>query len=365
MTSAVGAGWLLFSSYLSFMEHFGESFPLAYSIRELFTYLGVTFMPPMMEFFRGQYGLHGSFLVTGAVIWNAVVSGVLMKSVNSPKYAATDERTVAPMETESALSRGKNEKQSTHQEFLSFLSISPAVEHPTFALFMIIHSLFSYIFVVWALFLVPFATSIGFSPEIAVFLSTAGGVGGFLGKIAVVVMFYLERMNILVSSLVPAAMYSLALLGYIFSEQYTVLLGVSVVSGFSIAFADAALNASMPRYLPERLIKQGTVMSYIYSGVFMQLGGIISGKQTVPAYMVFYWLSEYHVIKYENVSTFDKNISSIQNRLKYVTGLSKNFYTGTAVTLNGAATVYWRLLRSKKENAKSFLKSISSHVMKS
>lgn len=49
--------------YMAFVEHFdSDTFPTAYSTKELFTYLGIIVIPIMVDIIRRQYGLFGSFI---------------------------------------------------------------------------------------------------------------------------------------------------------------------------------------------------------------------------------------------------------------------------------------------------------------
>ncbi|KAJ8046546.1 hypothetical protein HOLleu_05243 [Holothuria leucospilota] len=160
----------------------------------------------------------------------------------------------------------------------NLLDFSPVLKHPIYAIFVLIYSLFSYNFVAWAIFLVPFGKSIGLSPEAAVILSTAGGLGGLVGKLAVFFLFYFRKMNSMTSSLVPALMAFVGLTGYLFSINYAVLLLSSGAFGFSCAYSDTALCGLIPRYICKTHLKQGTVLSYLFSGIFAQLGGIMSGE---------------------------------------------------------------------------------------
>ncbi|KAJ8023526.1 hypothetical protein HOLleu_35989 [Holothuria leucospilota] len=121
--------------------------------------------------------------------------------------------------------------------------------------------------------------SLGFSQNVAVFLSTAGGVGGFVGKTLVVVVFHLDKMNIISAGLIPSVICCIGLTGYILTRDYFLLLICSSFCGFSLAFGDSALSAMLPGYLCKEHLKQGTSLSFLFGGICMQLGGILSGKR--------------------------------------------------------------------------------------
>ncbi|KAJ8021052.1 Monocarboxylate transporter 12 [Holothuria leucospilota] len=288
--AAIGGGLLHFALFMSYIEHFQDKFSVAFSTRELSTYVGVSVMPPLMEVLRSSYGLQGSYLIFGAIAWNCVVCGLLLKS--PPNQTST--RSVCeelkfllrkinccyldnykePYSNEGVAKR----LQIQLWNLANIFSLAPAIKHPRFAVFLLIHSLFYYTFTAWALFLVPFGISIGFSATVAVYLSTAGGVGGFVGKLLAIAVFHFEKMNSLTGALIPSLICCVGLTGYIFTTDYLFLLLYSSLCGFALAFADSALNGMIPRYLCENHLKQGSAISYLFGGVFMQLGGVLSGK---------------------------------------------------------------------------------------
>lgn len=269
---------------MTFLDHFQEEFATFYSVRELFTFIGVTTVPVLVDTLRSTYGFYGSYFILGGISFNTVVCGVLMVPVQNnsrlkPRNAPT---TINLTDRER-----KYKKSITSQLFgvieglkrmKSLLDFSPVLKHPIYAIFLLIHGLFSYNFVAWALFLVPFGKSIGLSPEAAVILSTSGGLGGLVGKLAVFFPFYCRKMNAMTSSLVPAFVAFIGLIGYLLSTNYAVLLLSSGAFGFSFAYSDTALNGLIPRYVCKTHVKQGTVLSYLVNGIFMQVSGIMSGE---------------------------------------------------------------------------------------
>ncbi|KAJ8023525.1 Monocarboxylate transporter 2 [Holothuria leucospilota] len=275
---------------MSFVEHFGESFPIMFSLREVSTYVGMSVMPPFMEVLQASYGLKGSYLVLGAIAWNCVICGLLLKppQLNGKYRKSFCEELICLLcevnclQVESNMGSPSSEEgagrlQILSRRFLRIFSLAPAIEHPRFAIFLIIHSFFYYTFTAWALFLVPFGISIGISKTVAVYLSTAGGIGGFVGKILAVAVFHFEKMNIISAGIIPSVICCIGLTGYILTTDYFLLLIFSSFCGFSLAFGDSALSAVVPEYLCQKHLKQGTSLSYTFGGIFMMLGGIVSG----------------------------------------------------------------------------------------
>ncbi|KAJ8023154.1 Monocarboxylate transporter 2 [Holothuria leucospilota] len=232
-------------------------------------------MPPIIELLRNSLGFSGSYLVLGAILWNAIICGMLLKETET---GVTNERNFKEnrnIDKREEESFGENGKTPI---LLSFLDISPIRKHPNFVYFVILDTLLYHNFVVWAIFLVSFGKSVGLKPEEAVLLSTAGGVGGCIGKITVVATFYIDRMNALTSSLIPAIICNVGLLGYICSNDEYLLLMCSSLCGFSFAFTESALSGMVPRYVCRFHFRRGSTIFYVTDGIFTQLGCIIAGR---------------------------------------------------------------------------------------
>ncbi|XP_071828161.1 uncharacterized protein [Apostichopus japonicus] len=278
----LGEDSYIFSLYMIYLEHFDkETFPVAYSVRELFQYLGITAIPVLLEQLREEYGLSGSYLIMGALVWNCMISGVLMKSKRPPPQSvdhdhAHESSESAKRKDESAGPDDKTE-ETRMGNLLMLFSIEPATRHPLFTLCIIIHSLLSYSFVVWAVFLVPFGKTLGLPSDVAVLLSVFGGIGGLFGKIVVLFVFLSNRMNAITCSVIPATICTVSLSGYIFYQDFWTLAVSSLFCGFSLAYADCALCGILPRYVCKVHVRQGVAISNLFSGALMQLGGIISG----------------------------------------------------------------------------------------
>ncbi|XP_071854827.1 uncharacterized protein [Apostichopus japonicus] len=278
--TAVGEGLLYFSLYMSFLEHFdAETFPTAYSVRELFTYLGIVVIPILVDNFRRRYGLFGSYLLMGAVSWNTVLSGLLMKpkkgiaKIPGNKQKKEDAQTTNQEDDSNSIDNSREKSKHTHVELCSGALF---YEHPQFVPFVVIQAFFSLTFATWAIFLVPFGRSKGFPSEVAVLLSAIGGVGGFLGKIVVLVVFWYNRMNTIAAIVVPAITCASSFSGYLVSHTFWGLALSSFCCGFTLAYADGALGGTVPDHLCERHIRQGMAVLFVCNGLAMQLGGIIS-----------------------------------------------------------------------------------------
>ncbi|KAJ8023524.1 hypothetical protein HOLleu_35987 [Holothuria leucospilota] len=277
---------------MSFLDHFNDKFPVALSSKEIGTYVGVALMPTLMEFLRSTYGLQGSYLVLGAIAWNCIPCGLLLKS---PAGKPSTQSLVVELkliccamnccrENKSLSRSGDNFGRVLLEKFTNFVklfSLAPAIAHPRFAIYLILHSMLYYILAAWALYLVPFGVSNGLSQTIAVYLSTAGGLGGLAGKLLAIVLFHFDKMNIWLAGVFPSIVCCFGLAGYMLTTDFIWLLIFSSICGFSIAFSDSALSAMLPLYVCDHHLKQGSALGYLFAGVFLLLGGIVSGRNLI------------------------------------------------------------------------------------
>ncbi|XP_071854537.1 monocarboxylate transporter 14-like [Apostichopus japonicus] len=287
--TAIGGGLIHFALFMAFMEHFKDKFPVALAARELSTYIGISVMPPLIEVFRSYYGLHGSYLLLGAISWNFIVCGVLLKPVigaeeqrmnhnfGSGKMFARLKRRFCGKRDHRLIHNGAKEDDMGDNILISMFSHSSVINHPNFGIFLTIHSIFYYTFSAWALFLVPFGVSLGYTSNEAVYLSTAGGLGGFCGKLLSILLFHFDKVNIISGGLLPSCLISIGLLVYIVTSSYPLLILSSFLCGFTLGYADSTLNGMIPDYLCRHHVRNGSAISYLYGGIAMQLGGSISG----------------------------------------------------------------------------------------
>lgn len=269
---------------MAFLETFQEAYSIAYSIRDIFSFLGVSTMPVIMEYLRRTYGIHNAYFLLGGISWNTVVAGILIKPSERDSRSNHNDQNETNWDRPTNAGKVLIDVSSLITKLLNaviaiirFLDISPAVRHPMFLAYLLTYFFFSYNFTVWSIFLVPLGTSLGFKPDEAVLFSTAGGIGGFFGKIVVLLLFYFDKINPFTAIVFPSLLWCVAVSFYVVSAEYVTLLLASAVTGFSLAYIDASIIGILPRYLCAVHLRQGTVMAFFYGGLGMQLGGIVTG----------------------------------------------------------------------------------------
>ncbi|KAJ8036077.1 hypothetical protein HOLleu_19944 [Holothuria leucospilota] len=285
-TTAVGVGLLDFACFMSFIVHFKTNYQSLNSIRKLFAYVGITLIPPLVELLRSKFGFNGAYLILGAICWNGVVCPLLLKDDKThQKCSCSHSSKKKSYDLLNGNTSGDSHKDQDTQTkdkgkliVCNLRLLSSVTSHPLYSGLILTEGLFYYNFVIWAIFLVPFGRSVGLKPSAAVFLSTAGGFGGLIGKLVAFLVCYVDKMNAISAFLVPALLCNCGVFGYIITKNSLSLYIFSSICGFSFAFSDTALSGMVPRYVCSYHLRQGAAIGYIVTGTFMQLGGIISGQ---------------------------------------------------------------------------------------
>ena len=185
----IGFGLMFYPTYLCLQAHFLETFPTASTISGLFEFVGIAVLPPVLQSVKERYGLGESLILYGAILWNMIVVGMCFRE---PARGSQQRREATS---------DKNQQGIPVLKFCSVFS-----KHRNFGILLLMEFLAYNVFLSWALFLVSLGTSsAGLSEDQAVLLSTFGGIGGFLGKISAILLFYFERMNPYTSSVIPLA----------------------------------------------------------------------------------------------------------------------------------------------------------------
>ena len=255
-------------------SHFGpQEFPTAMSTIVMFDFVGVASLPMVLQYLRNQYGLQNSLIIFGAVVWNTLVMGVAAK--HPPGYG-----TVSDSDKHVHLSNGNQEQRNKHFELVHKISseITSFSKHKQALIILLIESISQYLFVSWALFLVPVGKSLGLSEFQAVTLSTFGGIGGFFGRLLATFLFWLDKMNAVTSSLVPILVTGLMLVLTVVSKDYYVISGVVFASGMSQAVTSSGMFGLISTTVCPHHYRIALAAECCLGGFAMQFAGLISGN---------------------------------------------------------------------------------------
>ncbi|KAJ8023219.1 hypothetical protein HOLleu_35554 [Holothuria leucospilota] len=238
------------------------------SLSTSFLYIGVALLPLLVSFLTDQYGHSDGLLIFGALMWNCILCGVTLKPTPEGTQFLS-----------SLAIRGEVISNSSFHfwdRYLLFFS-SP-FRHPKYAVCLTLGVASVYVYSSWAIFLVSFGESIGFSSILSIYLSTFGGIGGILGSWAVFMLFYYDKMNPFNGCFVPLVVNGVSLLASVCTTKFYVTAFLMFISGFSQGFLYATLCGFIPVLLCKYHLQQGVAIAFTLQGVSYQLGGLISGE---------------------------------------------------------------------------------------
>lgn len=255
-------------------------------------FVGVAALPPIFQFLRNNYDLTESLILYGAIVWNLTALGF-----GFPPLQRTN--SIASESHHQIINRGK--KEEIKESFDKTLNTMGPVSIPLKegALHMsrwlasylspFVHKGFIFIavatlvidgiiFTSWALIVVSFGTSVGLSHINAVLLSTVGGIGGFVGKIAGIILCKLDRMNIVTYYVIPSITNGFCLLFCLYVKNFYVISFLMFMVGFGISLISGGLNGIFPSVVCKRHFKKAAVVTHITCGIGVQFGGLYAGK---------------------------------------------------------------------------------------
>ncbi|PIK61633.1 putative monocarboxylate transporter 4 [Apostichopus japonicus] len=278
-----GTGFGLFSlpCYITLQSHFPANFPVLLSFTSLFNFVGVAVFPLIMQRLKAAYGLELGLLLFGAITWNTIVCGVCLRKVGRKRPAPTKKTTsnekkdIPGMEMKEIGSETESirKRQINNRKWFC----SSIFYHKTFALLLGLELVAFYIFMSWALFLVSLGKTMGLSEGEAVFLSTAGGIGGFVGKLSAVFMFKYDKVNAYTCCLIPLVSNGLSMIGCTLVHNVYVLSILAFFSGISQGVNSSGVSGTIPTTICSHHFSEAIAISYFVDGVAMQLGGFFSG----------------------------------------------------------------------------------------
>lgn len=153
--------------------------------------------------------------------------------------------------------------------------------HPMLTLFCLLESIAFSLYVSWALFLVSLGTSSGLTTDQAVLLSTCGGIGGLIGTVASVMMFYYGIMSPVSGCLVPFLLNGLSLSFCVVFKSCYLLMTLTFLSGICFGVTINAFFGLLPSVVCNDHFRQSLVIAYIFDGTGFQLGALTSGKMFI------------------------------------------------------------------------------------
>ncbi|XP_071827402.1 uncharacterized protein [Apostichopus japonicus] len=310
----IGFGLATLPSYLTLEQHFPHKFSLMLAIACPFNFVGVALLPPVLQFIESLYGLRYGIVLFGAVLMHLIPCGVALREPSSSKVEIvqescaeqseeTDIKLVLKKQLDQETEEGipgeeeEEEEDESGSRCLNFVDkylccFSSLVHHGNFTIAVLLEFTSLYLYTSWALFLVSLGVTAGLTQNEAVYLASAGGVGGLLGSILAALMVHFQKMNAYTGCLVPLVFMMLTFLLYCYATNFYVLLVASVACGCLLGLNFSAVFGITPTLICRRHFRQAVVISFVLDGLATQFGGLCSGilqdvfKSTRAVYLV-------------------------------------------------------------------------------
>ncbi|XP_071487379.1 monocarboxylate transporter 5-like [Diadema antillarum] len=214
-------GVLMFMTALN--DYFPESFIFYTTLSTFGETIGAFYLPVIAERSLEAYGLSGAFLILGGICLNVVPcaltlrpprdyssvdshcsatekSDVIITSADGPSSSSADSDSDSDLLFLDQLKITDTSNNTSYQEnatasrgnMMAKLKSCVYYEEPLYTLVSPSFFLMYYFSYSWLLFLIPRAESLGIESSRAVFLASIAGVGGILGKIALLIITHAQ-----------------------------------------------------------------------------------------------------------------------------------------------------------------------------
>ena len=200
--------------------------------------LGMMLYPPITEILIDTYGWRGAVLICAAVNANICVLGALIKDPPAEyESLEADHRSQeqSPETGDTKLEALRSRFWDAVKDIWKILGLDLLLEKPTFTLFIFAYFMEGVVYSAWMIYLVPHAVRRGLDIRRASLLSTAGGVGNLIGRIAHGPILHLEYITP-VQMFTFCAMTNLCafLLDSVVATNYPGLLCLAALNGISL-----------------------------------------------------------------------------------------------------------------------------------
>ncbi|KAJ8050442.1 Monocarboxylate transporter 2 [Holothuria leucospilota] len=282
--AGIGFGFHRFAGYLNFCDHFYNNLGTAVSIGSLSNFLGMATLPLLLQHLKMSFGLHNGLVLFGDILYNFIVSAFAVttplrypRTAKSVDVEQTDKNETCPFAKENAVDKNdcvKNKKGKLYSYLQAWCEM---FNHENLAVFMALEGLMFYIYLSWGLFLVSVGTSVGLGSHQVVLLSTAGGIGGFFGRLIAAALFHTKRMNAFTSTLFPMLCNSACFMGCAFLRNFYPIFLLAFVSGVCIGVNSSGLRGLLPTVVCKFHFHQAFATSTFIAGITLHLAGFTSG----------------------------------------------------------------------------------------
>ncbi|XP_071814172.1 monocarboxylate transporter 2-like [Apostichopus japonicus] len=286
--SGFGFGLAILPSFVSLQYHFQPTeLPLIISAIGTFDYIGVAILPPVLQLFRSDYGLKNSLILLGALAFNVATCGAAARRPRNVKQT-NNKQTNAVRQPDQEEPASNRDTKGIRKLFSNLRSL---FQHKNIGILLIAEFVAFYVFASWAIFLVSLGKTQGLTDEESVFLSTAGGLGGFIGKCSAAVLFKFKLVNPFTATLIPCFTTAAVFVVATMSTDFHILLALIFISGLTQGINSSCVFSLMPGSVCPYHYRQILILECLSCGLGTQFSGYVSGTiQDVTGSTIYVYL---------------------------------------------------------------------------
>ncbi|XP_072030444.1 monocarboxylate transporter 12-like [Amphiura filiformis] len=305
---------------LALKDFFETKFSQANGIAFAGGAIGMIILAPLTEFLIGIYGWRGAMMIIAAMNMNICVAGALMVQPleqshidelrqDSTKYTKY-ERLVKNVDSQTSNSNiltGENSKQqllnkdktseskesSTKvSKFCDLFGLFILSQYPIFTINLIFMLIYEMVLSGWVLFIVSYTITLGYSNQIASFLSAVGGGGSLMGRLILGPFIDNGIITGRMMFFMLATGGAICMCCYPFTDSYWLLIILSFMTGVCLASGTPIFIVMINEMVEsDSSAFVGAVgLHFFFRGIGRITGGPITGKlydTTGSFYMAF------------------------------------------------------------------------------
>lgn len=257
-------------------DYFGENMSVANGIAFTGGAFGMIVFAPFVEYLISMFGWRGAVLILGAVCFNICVTGALMR----PPRRGSAYKSLTQTDAK-CRDRDTSENAARFQKTLmSYFGFDALAKEPILVLYLTAFCLWSIATAGWIIFLVSYTITLGYSPQVASFFSSIGGVGTLIGRLLTGPITDIGMLSGRAMFCVLSIGSSATLILYPFVESYWALAIVSFLVGFFVGTPTPVVILMLKELFPnDNEAFTGAVgLHYFALGVGLLTGGPLTGK---------------------------------------------------------------------------------------
>ncbi|XP_072178359.1 monocarboxylate transporter 12-B-like isoform X2 [Diadema setosum] len=295
-------------TYLAFIialnDYFPESFIFYTTLSTFGETIGAFCLPVIAERSLEAYGLSGAFLILGGICLNIVPcaltlrpprdyssvdshcsatekSDVIITSADGPSSSSADSDSDSHFIGQSKVTDTSNntyEENATTSNMMAKLKSCVYYKEPLYALVSPSFFLMYYFSYSWLLFLIPRAESLGIESSRAVFLASIAGVGGILGKIALLIITH-AQLDLSIMLVTCCSICDITIFINSFSTTYSYQAVMAFIQGVTVFMANS-IGGVLSKYTitNEKNMPIAFTLMGFTSGLGILVGDMTSGN---------------------------------------------------------------------------------------